>query len=150
LQVTWPYTLRTMATDKIPYRSRAPEFHGFVAWTSTALLFVLYLLWALLPDDYIVWLGIRWYPNREWAILFPAWTVTLVLFTYFAYSMLAVARTPSFSDMCSIRDRHSKFQQSNLSLSRHDPFIAATKPDAPPETYDMPIGMINRILYGAP
>jgi phosphatidylinositol glycan class P protein len=45
-------------------RSRAPEFHGFVAWTSTALLFVLYLLWALLPDEFIIWLGIRWYPNR--------------------------------------------------------------------------------------
>ena len=44
--------------------SRAPEFHGFVAWTSTALIFVLYILWALLPDDVIVRLGVRWYPNR--------------------------------------------------------------------------------------
>ena len=45
-------------------RSRAPEFYGFVAWTSTYLLFVLYLLWALLPDEYIISLGITWYPNR--------------------------------------------------------------------------------------
>ena len=45
-------------------RSRAPEFYGFVAWTSTYLLFFFYLLWALLPDDYIIWFGITWYPNR--------------------------------------------------------------------------------------
>lgn len=45
-------------------RGRAPEFYGFVAWTSTYLLFVLFLLWALLPDDYILALGITWYPNR--------------------------------------------------------------------------------------
>ena len=45
-------------------RSRAPEFYGFVAWTSTYLLFALYLLWAFLPDDIIVALGVSWYPNR--------------------------------------------------------------------------------------
>ena len=45
-------------------RSRAPEFYGFVAWTSTYLSFVLYILWAVLPDQYIVWIGITWYPNR--------------------------------------------------------------------------------------
>ena len=45
-------------------RSRAPEFYGFVAWTSTYLLFVLYILWAILPDQYIVGIGITWYPNR--------------------------------------------------------------------------------------
>jgi phosphatidylinositol glycan class P protein len=46
------------------HRSRAPEFYGFVAWTSTSVLFVLYVLWALLPDEYIVWLGVEWYPSR--------------------------------------------------------------------------------------
>lgn len=45
-------------------RTRAPEFYGFVAWTSTYLLFVLFLLWAILPDEYILALGITWYPNR--------------------------------------------------------------------------------------
>ncbi|KAF8737406.1 hypothetical protein AX14_012904 [Amanita brunnescens Koide BX004] len=93
-----------MVTNNTSDRSHAPEFHGFVAWTSTALLFVLYFLWALLPDEFIIWLGIRWYPNREWAVLFPSWTVALFVFTYFAYSMLAIARTPSFNDTSSIRD----------------------------------------------
>ena len=40
-------------------RSRAPEFYGFVAWVVTYLLFVLYFLWAILPDEWIVWLGVQ-------------------------------------------------------------------------------------------
>ena len=47
-----------------PHRSRAPEFYGFVAWTSTYLAFILYLLWALVPDEYIVRAGVEWYPSR--------------------------------------------------------------------------------------
>lgn len=46
------------------YRSRAPEFYGFVAWSSTYLLFVLFILWGFLPDEWIVWSGVTWYPNR--------------------------------------------------------------------------------------
>jgi len=45
-------------------RSRASEFYGFVAWTSTYLLFVLYILWAVLPDEWIQFTGVTWYPNR--------------------------------------------------------------------------------------
>jgi phosphatidylinositol glycan class P protein len=45
-------------------RSRAPEFYGFVAWTSTYLLFFLYILWATLPEQYIEKIGITWYPSR--------------------------------------------------------------------------------------
>jgi hypothetical protein len=51
-------------------RSRASEFYGFVTWTSTSILFCLYLLWGLLPDEYIVWLGVEWYPSRSVLVLF--------------------------------------------------------------------------------
>jgi len=55
-----------MVTQKpeIGEKSRAPEFYGFVVWASTSLIFVLYILWALLPDSWIMALGINWYPNR--------------------------------------------------------------------------------------
>jgi phosphatidylinositol glycan class P protein len=51
-------------TSSTSERSRASEFYGFVAWTSTYLLFVIYVLWALLPDEYITFLGVYWYPSR--------------------------------------------------------------------------------------
>jgi phosphatidylinositol glycan class P protein len=43
---------------------RAPEFYGFVAWLLTLLVYVAYILWALLPDDAIRAVGIEWYPAR--------------------------------------------------------------------------------------
>lgn len=100
------------------YRSRAPEFYGFVAWSSTYLLFALFILWSFLPDEWIAWSGVTWYPNRylplpplsgawlrsdrEWALLLPAWSMVLVLLTYFAYFALALFATPAFSDISTI------------------------------------------------
>jgi len=125
-------------------RSRAPEFYGFVAWTSTYLLFIVYLLWALLPDQYIVKLGVSWYPNREWALLLPAYSVVLVLLTYFTYFALALSGTPSFSDISTITDSRAHLPPSD----GPNPYLAHARPHAIPEMYDIPIGMVNRVVYG--
>ncbi|RDB29726.1 Phosphatidylinositol N-acetylglucosaminyltransferase subunit P [Hypsizygus marmoreus] len=124
-----------------PSRSRAPEFYGFVAWTSTSLAFCLYVLWALVPDEYIVWVGIDWYPNREWALLIPAWSIMLIITTYIVYSSLAIAATPSFSDMSAITDNRAIFP---LDPRDNTPYLNA---GGSPELYDIPIGMVNRVMY---
>lgn len=134
---TAPYPWPPQSEDR---RSRAPEFYGFVAWTSTYLLFVLYILWAVLPDEWIVWCGVTWYPNRcvvlanqmpfcksqcrlncpflflshrEWALLIPSWTVVLVLLTYFTYFALAIRATPPFEDMSSVTGTHGFIYSQN-------------------------------------
>ena len=33
-------------------------------WSTTYVLFALYVLWALLPDAWIRRAGVAWYPNR--------------------------------------------------------------------------------------
>ena len=43
---------------------RAREFYGFVALVSTFILWVAYVPWALCPDEWLVAVGIQWYPNR--------------------------------------------------------------------------------------
>ncbi|KAH7923452.1 PIG-P-domain-containing protein [Leucogyrophana mollusca] len=126
------------------YRSRAPEFYGFVSWTSTTLLFVFFLLWALLPDEFIVWIGVEWYPSREWALLLPAYSIVLVLLTYFVYFSMAIARTPSFSDISSFVDSRAHLPASGAP----NPYLKYANPDAIPELYDIPIGIVNRVMYG--
>ena len=54
------------------HRSRAPEFYGFVALTSTYLAYILYILWAITPDEYIKKTGITWYPNRYGLVPSPS------------------------------------------------------------------------------
>ncbi|KAF9233190.1 PIG-P-domain-containing protein [Melanogaster broomeanus] len=126
------------------HRSRAPEFYGFVAWTSTSVAFVLYVLWALLPDEYIVWLGVEWYPSREWSLLLPAYSIILVLLTYFVYFSLAIAHTPSFNDVSALVDSKGHLPAWDVS----NPYLKHADSDAVPELYDIPIGIVNRVLYG--
>ncbi|KAJ7451053.1 PIG-P [Mycena latifolia] len=148
------------------YRSRAPEFYGFVVWTSTSFLYCVYILWALLPDAYIQWLGIEWYPSREWAVLFPAYSVVLALLTYFMYFALALFGTPSFSDMSSIigtchlhaytpqtsdlsdllADSRAHLPPVNLART---PYLAYASRDVVPELYDIPMGLVNHAAYGS-
>ncbi|KAJ3485590.1 hypothetical protein NLI96_g4845 [Meripilus lineatus] len=125
-------------------RSRAPEFYGFVAWTSTYLVFLFFLLWALLPDEYIVWLGVSWYPNREWALLLPSYSIVLVLLTYFTYFALAIAGTPAFSDLSTITDSKALLPD----VDEPNPYLGHASPNAVPEMFDIPIGLVNRVLYG--
>ncbi|KAH9478565.1 Phosphatidylinositol N-acetylglucosaminyltransferase subunit P [Psilocybe cubensis] len=126
-------------------RSRAPEFYGFVAWTSTYLLFLLYLLWAILPDEWLVWCGVTWYPNREWALLVPSWTVVTVLLTYFVYFALAIRATPAFDEMGSVTD--SRIALPSQEPGTRNPYFASAENDAIPELYDIPIGLVNSVLY---
>jgi len=136
-----PKSPRAHRRPSAPHRSRAPEFYGFVAWTSTSLAFVLYVLWAVVPDEYIQCVGIDWYPSREWAVLLPAWSVVLVITTYIVYSSMAIAATPSFSDMSSITDNRGLFP---TDPDDHGPYLNGGNM---PALYDIPIGMVNRVLY---
>ncbi|KAI0319308.1 PIG-P-domain-containing protein [Amylostereum chailletii] len=130
-------------------RSLAPEFYGFVAWSTTYLLFGLYLLWALLPDPWILALGVEWYPSREWALLVPAWTVVLVLLTYATYFAMAIHGTPSFADLSTLTDTKALLPDppTDPSASPWTSYAGFADAGAPPEAYDIPIGLVNRVLY---
>lgn len=103
--------------------------------------------------------------RREWALLLPAYSIVLVLLTYFTYFALALADTPSFSDVSTITG--APFHAGGLGrMPAHDswdnatdprahwpdpgspdPYIAAAQPNAIPVMYDLPIGLVNRVIY---
>ncbi|KIJ36321.1 hypothetical protein M422DRAFT_34286 [Sphaerobolus stellatus SS14] len=132
-----------LAVYPSPPQSRAAEFYGFAAFTGTSVLFILYHLWALLPDEVIRYIGVGWYPSREWAILVPAYSVILILLTYFTYWALALAATPSFDELSTITDSHAHVPRPH----EENPYLVQANPDALPEQYDLPLGLVNRVLY---
>lgn len=67
---------------------------GFSIYLASLVAYLAFLLWSLCPDRWLVAMGIEWYPNREWAVLVPAWSVMLVAFTYITYALVNVAVTP--------------------------------------------------------
>ncbi|KDQ58662.1 hypothetical protein JAAARDRAFT_128781 [Jaapia argillacea MUCL 33604] len=128
-------------------KSLAPEFYGFATLISTYLLFVVYLLWALLPDEWIVWLGVEWYPSREWSLLIPAYTIVVILLTYFTYFALAIRATPAFNDLSTMIGELT-LVSSNLDATKPHQYLSHLQKDgAMREMHDVPIGLVNRILY---
>ncbi|KAG9009780.1 hypothetical protein FRB94_011473 [Tulasnella sp. JGI-2019a] len=126
---------------------RPQEFYGFVAWMATSLAWILFLLWAFLPDTWIQAVGIYWYPNREWALLLPAYSIIIAMLTYFTYWALAIVNTPSFSELRAITDSHAHIPPRGLD-GEISPYVALLSPDTIPEIYDIPIGVVNRMAYG--
>ncbi|KAG6856586.1 hypothetical protein H0H87_002792 [Tephrocybe sp. NHM501043] len=56
---------------------------------------------------------------------------------------MAIAATPSFSDMSSITDNRTIFPKEQ---SDNSPYLIMNNA---PVLYDIPIGMVNRVLYEA-
>jgi phosphatidylinositol N-acetylglucosaminyltransferase subunit P len=61
------------------------EVYGFAGWIASAVAFVAFLLWAVLPESALHAMGITYYPSKHWALAIPLWLVILVLYVYWAY-----------------------------------------------------------------
>ena len=61
------------------------EVYGFAGWIASAVAFVAFLLWAVLPESALHAMGVTYYPSKHWALAIPLWLVLLVLYVYWAY-----------------------------------------------------------------
>lgn len=89
----------------------------------------------------------------------------VVILTYISYSALAIRATPAFNDMSSITGSEISANSVEVDLAHqtppidsrialpspedgdHNPYLASAQDDSIPELYDIPIGMVNRVLY---
>ena len=56
------------------------ELYGFFSWNLSALVFILYTIWAFVPTETLNEFGIYHIPDRYYAIAFPLWCgVTLLI-----------------------------------------------------------------------
>jgi phosphatidylinositol glycan class P protein len=100
----------------------------------------------------------------EWALLVPAWTIVTVLLTYFMYFSMAIRATPGFSELFTFTGQSplptyvygSFFYQVFFladsraqypDASNPNPYLTYARLDSIPEAYDIPIGLVNRVLY---
>ncbi|KAL6077463.1 Phosphatidylinositol N-acetylglucosaminyltransferase subunit P [Balamuthia mandrillaris] len=77
--------------ESAPKVSARREVYGFVCWIATFGLWVAYMLWAYLPDEWLHSMGIYYYPSKYWSIAVPAWislSGVLVFFFYMELTML--------------------------------------------------------------
>mmetsp|Transcript_4506 Transcript_4506/g.6779 ORF Transcript_4506/g.6779 Transcript_4506/m.6779 type:complete len:147 (-) Transcript_4506:295-735(-) len=83
------------------------ELYGFFSWNLSALVFVLYMIWAFVPDGILNEFGIYFFPDKYYAIAFPLW-ISVSAFTFLQlYVTVCQLKTPSLESYDTLQDRHT-------------------------------------------
>ncbi|KAJ2233803.1 hypothetical protein H4R99_003566 [Coemansia sp. RSA 1722] len=119
------------------------EYYGFVIYLVSLASFVVYLLWAYLPNDALDAIGITYYPDRYWALALPAWWLTAVAFAYLFNMAANMYNTPLLNSMDNITDPYSNMPSD---MEKASEFYSNEVGGIPPVS-DLPISLVNRCLY---
>ncbi|CAG8489892.1 16021_t:CDS:2 [Funneliformis mosseae] len=111
------------------------EYYGFVLYLSSFIAFVIYLLWAYLPDEILISLGITYFPDRYWALALPVWS-----FVRYVPAKFHEINKHLINSFMKSLDDHANIGQ-NLSQ------LSGITDDFVPELHDIPIGIVNACLY---
>nr|DAD48617.1 TPA_asm: hypothetical protein HUJ06_018554 [Nelumbo nucifera] len=82
--------------------AKPSEVYGFVVSISTVIITVIFFIWAYLPEPWLHYVGITYYPSRYWALAVPAYalvTVLLAMAFYFGLNFMATPPSTSLNIM---------------------------------------------------
>ncbi|WFD32113.1 hypothetical protein MSPP1_003156 [Malassezia sp. CBS 17886] len=129
------------------YRRSSPrtESYGFALYTFASVLWLVWVVWAASPEWLLESVGIAWFPRRDWAYLLIAWSLVLVLFSYFAFVALNLFHTPPLhsTDLVVAERLPSDHPLYGLSVAES----AAAGAPLCDDVYDMSPGLVSRMLY---
>jgi len=97
---------RSICTQQRTLNSFA--IYGFVTWTSTNVILVSLLFWAILPDSILAGLGITYFPDKYWALALSAFANLSFLFILFLGVSWNIYRTPNICSLNTITDPHTR------------------------------------------
>ncbi|XP_055865670.1 phosphatidylinositol N-acetylglucosaminyltransferase subunit P-like isoform X2 [Biomphalaria glabrata] len=117
-----------------PQRQRA--FYGFVVYLLSLIGFGLYIVWAYVPDEWLHSIGLTYWPQKYWAIALPVYLCMIIVLSYIAYTGLILINTASLTDLNTITDNHSHYED-----------LTVMHPDSIPPLRDMDISVVNHLLY---
>lgn len=115
------------------------EYRGFFWYVISWLVLLSFLIWAFVPNDTLRKWGIHYYPSKYWAQALPAYSLLLHLFLYILIALIETElMTFPINDMRLFTDEHAVFPET--------PEEYVWK--APSGVWDLPIGLVNEVLYG--
>jgi len=114
------------------------EVCGFVGWTSTAVAYVLFLLWAYIPEETLQKVGVTYYPSKYWAIALPAWACVAVVTAYLAY------KSCNCLVVCS---RHTLNAHTDDKARRPEDMLKQHHATSIPPLMDLPIDKVSEALH---
>mmetsp|Transcript_29876 Transcript_29876/g.41334 ORF Transcript_29876/g.41334 Transcript_29876/m.41334 type:complete len:176 (-) Transcript_29876:2-529(-) len=115
--------------------ANSAEAYGFVGWISSAIAYVIYIVWAFVPEAYLHQVGVTYYPSKFWAVALPAHLCVTVIFVFWIYESLNMMSAHPPTSLSTIRDKHTR------------PPPPRRFDDCVPSIYDIPIHEVSKTLY---
>ncbi|CAF2415358.1 unnamed protein product [Rotaria sp. Silwood2] len=128
-----------MPTTPSPLPCPERAIIGFFLYIASIFTFLIYLLWAYLPNNWFDKIGITYYPHKYWSIAMAVVVVTLLIAIVLGNCLVNSLSVPSLDCMRLIHDRHT----------RKIINIKKSNTDAIPPVCDLDLAFVNRILYSS-
>ena len=71
------------------------ELYGFFSWNLSAIVFVIYMVWAFVPNEVLNEFGIFYIPDKYYAIAIPLWFAVTLFTVLQLYVTICIYATPS-------------------------------------------------------
>lgn len=110
--------------------------YGFVLYLAAYVGFVVYVIWAYVPDEWLEAVGITYFPQKYWAVAVPFYLCVAFLLAFPAYFGYICLCTPRPDSLDLITD---DFKPS--------PNLENLPEGAAPPLADLSISEVNKKLY---
>ncbi|CAF0851722.1 unnamed protein product [Rotaria sp. Silwood1] len=128
-----------MPTTPSPLPCRERGIIGFFLYVASIFTFIIYLLWAYLPNNWFEKIGITYYPHKYWSIAIAVLVVTLLIGIVLGNCLVNSLSVPSLDSMKLIHDRHTRKPMN----------VKNSNTDAIAPVCDLDLTFVNRILYSS-
>lgn len=114
--------------EHTPAPTPARSLYGFFMYLFSKTILVIYCAWAFVPNEFLHYLNIYYYPQKYWATAIPIQClVALTIFAFVIYPSSNLMLTESMYSLKNIQDSHSQFAVTKSSNFPYKPTTCVCK-----------------------